>query len=118
MSRVHPPLQLVEPRLVEPRRRPTRVDLLLTVVFLVWGLLEALLENPGGSGWAGVLAAVGYALPLLWRRRFPLLVLLAIGAVTAAYAFAVDVADRFPRDPCLRHGFKHALRVRNPRLQI
>jgi signal transduction histidine kinase len=86
---VHPALQLAE-----PRRRPARVDVLITLVFLVWGLLEALLENPGGSGWAGVLAAVGYALPLLWRRRFPLLVLLVIGAVTAAYAFTVDVADK------------------------
>jgi signal transduction histidine kinase len=89
VSHVHPALQLAE-----PRRRPTRADVLITLVFLVWGLLEAQLENPGGSGPAGLLAAGGYALPLLWRRRFPLLVLLAIGAVTVAYAFTVDVADK------------------------
>jgi signal transduction histidine kinase len=66
---------------------------LLVVVFLAWGLLEAFFVNPGGARWAGALAAVGYALPLLWRRQAPILVLAAISAVTALHAFTTQIPD-------------------------
>jgi signal transduction histidine kinase len=85
---VHPALKLAQ-----PQSRPTRGDVLLTLVFFVWALLEALFENPGGP-WTGALVAAGYTAPLLWRRRAPLLVLCAIGLVAAIHAFTVDVADQ------------------------
>ena len=86
--RVHPAVQLAD---TPPR--PTRGDVLLAAVFLVWGLLEALFVNPGGPVWVGALEAVGYALPLVWRRRAPIATLVAICAVTALRAFTTDVAD-------------------------
>ena len=85
---MHPASQLAD-----SARRTTRTDLAIVVVFLVWGLLEAFFANPGGPAWAGALAAVGYALPLLWRRQAPVAVLVAISAVTALRAFTTDIAD-------------------------
>lgn len=85
---MHPALQVTQ-----VRRRPSRADALLVGVFLVWASLEALLVNPGGPTWARVLAGIGYVVPLLWRRRVPLLAILAIGAVAAARAFSTEVAD-------------------------
>jgi signal transduction histidine kinase len=84
---MHPAVQLAN-----SPRRPTRGDLLLVAVFLVWGLLEAFFVNPGDRVW-GALAAVGYAVPLLWRRQAPIAVIAVIAAVTAVRAFATDVPD-------------------------
>ena len=85
---MHPAL-----RLSLAPRRPGRLELALVAVFGVWALLEALLENEGGSVWARALVAVGYALPLLWLRRAPLAALLAIAAVTGVHAFTNETAD-------------------------
>jgi signal transduction histidine kinase len=85
---VHPAVHLAA-----SQHRPTRGDALLAGVFLVWGLLEALFVNPSGSAWAGSLAAVGYALPLIWRRRAPILVLAVIAGITAIHAFTTDGPD-------------------------
>jgi signal transduction histidine kinase len=84
---MHPAVQLAD-----SPRRPTRGDVLLVAVFLVWGLLEAVFGNPGDTAW-GALAAAGYAVPLLWRRQAPILALATIAAVTVVRAFATDVPD-------------------------
>ena len=86
---MHPALQLAD-----SPRRPTRADLLLVAVFLVWALLEAFFVNPGGAVWARALAAVGYVLPLLWRRQAPILALAAIVSVATARAFTTDTPDQ------------------------
>jgi signal transduction histidine kinase len=88
-SDMHPAVQISE-----VRARPTRSDVLLVAGLLVWALLEAVLANPGGPVWARVLAACGYTLPLLVRRRYPLVALLLIGATAALRAYTTDVADK------------------------
>ena len=49
------------------------------LIFLV-GLPSAI-GRPQGNAWLGLLLGVGLAVPLLWRRRFPLPVFLVISAV-------------------------------------
>jgi signal transduction histidine kinase len=66
---------------------------LLVAVFLVWALLEAFFVNTAGPAWARALAAVGYTVPLLWRRQAPIVALAAISGVTAVHAFTTDGAD-------------------------
>jgi signal transduction histidine kinase len=89
LVRVHPAVQLAD-----SPRRPTRGDVLLVAVFAVWGLLEAFFVNEGGPAWARALAALGYALPLLWRRQAPIAALGAIAGVAALRAFTTDTADQ------------------------
>jgi signal transduction histidine kinase len=86
--RVHPAVQIAH-----APARPTRADALLVVGFLVWAELEALFVNDPGPGWARALVGAGYVLPLLWRRRVPVAVMIAIAAVAAARAFTVDTPD-------------------------
>ena len=70
-------------------RRPTRLDLGIAGVFLLWGVLEAVLAEGPGSTAVRLLGAVGWVAPLLVRRRFPiaamgfLAALLALRAATA-----------------------------------
>jgi signal transduction histidine kinase len=85
---MHPALQISE-----VRARPTRSDVALVGGLLAWALLEAVFANPGGPVWARVLAACGYALPLLVRRRHPLVALLLIGATAALRAFTTEAPD-------------------------
>jgi signal transduction histidine kinase len=85
---VHPAVQIAQ-----TPSRPTRGDLLLVSVFLVWAELEAVFVNTGGALWLRMLVGAGYALPLLARRRAPVATMLAIGAVAAAYAYSVDLPD-------------------------
>jgi signal transduction histidine kinase len=85
---VHPAVQLAD-----SSRRPTRGDLILVAIFLAWALLEAFFVNHPGPAWARALAAVGFAIPLLWRRPAPVVALAAIGAVAAARAWTVHGPD-------------------------
>ena len=59
---MHPAVQLAD-----SPKRPTRGDLLIVGVFLVWGLLEAFFVNPGYTLW-GALAAVAATLGSLARN--------------------------------------------------
>ena len=52
---------------------------LVVLIFLV-GLPSAI-GRPQGNAWLGLLLGAGLAVPLLWRRRFPLPVFLVISAV-------------------------------------
>ena len=109
MAGVHPAVQLAD-----SPRRTTRGDVALVAVFLVWALLEAFFVNSGGPTWVRALAAVGWSVPLLWRRQAPIVVLLAIGGVTAARAFTTDVPDEgaMPFPALLVATFSVALYVR------
>ena len=89
-------------QLADSSRRPTRGDLILVAVFLVWGLLEAFFVNHPGPVWARALAAVGFAIPLLWRRPAPVVALAAIGAVAALRAFTVRRRRTTARCPSRR----------------
>ena len=88
---------------------------MLVAVFLVWALLEAFFVNSGGPVWVRALAAVGYCVPLLWRRQAPVAVLLAIGGVAAARAFTTHTPDQgaMPFPALLVATFSVALYVRN-----
>jgi signal transduction histidine kinase len=85
---VHPAVQLAD-----SPRRPTRSDLLLVAGFLAWALLEAFFVNKPGPAWARTLVALGFVVPLLWRRPAPIVALAAIAAVTAVRAFTVHGPD-------------------------
>lgn len=60
-----------------PSARDLRTDLLVAVAFAVGALLSSVLYRIAGvfadpaPGWATLPYAVGIALPLIWRRRFP-----------------------------------------------
>jgi signal transduction histidine kinase len=85
---VHPAVQLAD-----SPRRPTRGDVLLVAGFLAWALLEAFFVNNPGPAWARALVAIGFVLPLLWRRPVPIVALAAIATVTAVRAFTVHSPD-------------------------
>jgi signal transduction histidine kinase len=82
--------------------RPTRGDLLLVGVLAVWALLEALLGDGPGPRWLRVLVALGYTVPLVWRRQAPLAVMSVIAAVAAARFLTADVEEQGSMPfPCL-----------------
>jgi signal transduction histidine kinase len=54
-----------------PRAIP-RVDVLIAGGLLVWALLEAFLSEGPGSAGVRVLLAIGFTVPLAFRRRLPL----------------------------------------------
>lgn len=68
---------------------PAASDLALTCGLLTYGLVEAVALGSGEPNPAGrLLAAAAMVVPLLWRRRFPLLVLPAVIAVIVAGTLA------------------------------
>jgi signal transduction histidine kinase len=87
-SDVHPALDLAR----KPSR-PTRGDVVLVGVFLVWAVLEAVYESPSGQLWVRLLVAVGYTVPLLARRQAPIVVLLVLSGVVLARGFTADPPD-------------------------
>jgi signal transduction histidine kinase len=67
-------------RRARPRPSPFTTDLLLTAVVTTATLSSA--TSSLGPGKVTVLAALGSSVPVLWRRRFPLLITLIIGTAT------------------------------------
>jgi signal transduction histidine kinase len=65
-------------RLAEVPRRVPRVDVVIAGGLVAWALLEAFFAEGPGSVPARVAFAVGYAAPLVVRRRWPIQVLLTI----------------------------------------
>jgi signal transduction histidine kinase len=106
---VHPALEIAR------TRRPTRGDLLLVAVLALWALLEALLGEGPGPRWLRVLVALGYTLPLIWRRQAPLPAMLAIASVAAARFLTADVEEQgaMPFPSLLVATFSVALHVRS-----
>jgi signal transduction histidine kinase len=78
---------------VEPSRGPgriPRVDIAIAGGLLAWGLLEAVLLSEAAPRAARVLLAVGYALPMAVRRRWPVAALAAVSLLMIARGAAFD----------------------------
>src|SRR5829696_8211203 len=65
-------------------KRPSALDLALVAALTLWAVMEAVLLNGEGSTAARVAWALGFTLPLLFRRHHPVTVCVVIGAVIAA----------------------------------
>jgi signal transduction histidine kinase len=65
----------------------------LVAVLFLWALLDALLGEGPGTRWQRVLFAAATTLPLIARRRAPLVVALGLAVATAAWAAAADVGE-------------------------
>ena len=69
-----------------PTRRELRFDVLLAAAVAVGALLSSVLYRIAGffeqpaPGWAAIPLALGLAVPLIWRRRHPTIVVVVVGA--------------------------------------
>jgi signal transduction histidine kinase len=101
-------------------RRPPRVDVLIAGGLLAWALLEALTVEGPGTPVTKVLVALGFTAPLVFRRRHPVLAVLAITAVVFLRAALSEVAYEGSMPfPCLLVGaFSIALYAHPARLAI
>lgn len=82
------------------------VDVAIPLAILVAGILEASLARHSeffpGPLWAHVLLMTAGAAPLLFRRRFPSAVVIAVTGATVAYSVAVyDLSGQPPIEPFL-----------------
>lgn len=82
-----------------PTRRELRFDVLLAAAVAVGALLSSVLYRIAGffeqpaPGWAAIPLALGLAVPLIWRRRHPTIVVVVVGATfVAGQAFMVPEA--------------------------
>ena len=100
-ARSEPPSAVSRPADTPSTRTPrrgrlaTRADLLLATLVLVAIGAELALNAPAGQRVPAPLTAVPIALPLLWRRRHPLLVGLAVLAAIALQSALLEL-DSFP----------------------
>jgi signal transduction histidine kinase len=112
---VHPALEIAR-----VPRRPPRADLLIVGALALWAVLEALfLEGPGSPA-ARVLIALGFSLPLLFRRQAPVAVMLFIAALLLVWAVNADEPEVGAAPfPCLLLAtFSVALHVRSAALAV
>jgi signal transduction histidine kinase len=65
-------------------KRPSPLDIALVAALATWAVLEAVLLDGEGSTAQRVAWALGFTLPLLLRRQFPVAVCVTVGAVIAA----------------------------------
>jgi hypothetical protein len=72
-----------------PRRPPTS-DVVVAFVILVWALLEAFLAEGPGSTVARAGFALVISVPLVVRRRAPVVVIGLISVATVAWAVTAD----------------------------
>lgn len=82
------------------------VDVAIPLVILVPGIVEASVAQNNeffpGPLWAHVLLMTAGAVPLLFRRRFPAAVVIAVTGATIAYSVAVyDLSGQPPIEPFL-----------------
>ncbi|MDP1847072.1 MAG: sensor histidine kinase [Solirubrobacteraceae bacterium] len=80
-------------QLAEIRRRPPPADLALAGGLLVWALLEAAFVAGPGPDWARYLAAPAFAVPFVWRRRWPVAVLLVVVGALVVRAATTSGAE-------------------------
>ena len=101
-------------------RRPPRVDVAIAGGLLVWALLEALFVDGPGSPPSRALTALGFTVPLVWRRRRPVPVLLVILGLSVAKGAVSDVPETgaMPFPALLVATFSAALYARPAALAI
>jgi signal transduction histidine kinase len=110
-----------EPAIVQLARVPgriPRVDLAIAAGLLVWAVLEALFADGPGSTATRVLLAVGFTVPMAFRRRWPItaLLLVALLAVIRGATGGVDEVGAMPVPTLLLGSFSAALYARPRRL--
>ena len=95
--------------------RPPRVDYVIFGVMLTWGLLEALVGGGPGDRWERALIAIAITLPVLFRRRAPVLGLLWVAAIIVPVAYAASEPEdgSFPFPVLLLLGFSAGLYVKS-----
>ena len=96
-------------------RRPTRVDVVLTALLLVWAVIEALAASGPGLLWQRVAFAVCVTLPLVLRRRAPVAVMAVLIGVLMVRVWAIPGQEdsTFPFPSLLVATFSVALHTRN-----
>jgi signal transduction histidine kinase len=101
-------------------RRPPRIDVAIAGGLFVWALAEALFADGSGPTWARIIAAACFSVPLVWRRRAPVTVLLVVLATLAVAGLAGDEPESgaMPFPSLLVAGFSCALYARSERVAI
>ena len=69
-------------------KRPPRADLVIAGAMSVWVILEVIFLDGPGPAWVRLIAGLGMTVPLVWRRIFPLEVLLAVVGVLLVRSLA------------------------------
>lgn len=100
--------------------RPPRIDYVIFAVMLAWGQGEALFGGGPGERWQRALIALALTLPVILRRRAPVVGLLFVAAVILPWAYAADQPEdgSFPFPVLLLLGFSAALYVASDRLAL
>jgi signal transduction histidine kinase len=71
-------------------KRPHVVDLVIAAALVAWALTEALVLQGDGATVERVAWALGFSLPLVLRRQYPLTVAITVGVIIAARALVAD----------------------------
>src|SRR5215218_99928 len=71
-------------------RRPPPIDVAIAGGLFAWALAEALFAEGSGPTWARIIVAACFSVPLVWRRRAPVTVLLVLLATLAVADLAGD----------------------------
>lgn len=96
-----------------PKRIP-RIDVAIAGGLFLWAMLEALFADQSGPPALKILWAAGFSIPLAWRRRWPLQMLLIVTAVAIWRAAAghVPAEGAMPMPSVLIGAFSCALYAR------
>jgi signal transduction histidine kinase len=74
-------------------KRPPLLDLALAGALIAWAVMEAALLNGEGSTPERIAWALGYTVPLVARRQFPIATALTIAAIVAARVLVADTGQ-------------------------
>jgi signal transduction histidine kinase len=100
--------------------RPPRIDYVIFAVMFAWGQGEAWFGGGPGEPWQRSLIALALTLPVILRRRAPVLGLVFVAAVVIPWAYAADQPENgsFPFPVLLLLGFSAGLYVADNRLAL
>jgi signal transduction histidine kinase len=100
--------------------RPPRVDYVIFGAMFLWGQGEAWFGSGPGEPWQRSLIALALTLPVILRRRAPVLGLVFVAAVVVPWAYAADQPENgsFPFPVLLLLGFSAGLYVASNRLAV
>lgn len=95
-------------------RRPPRVDVAIAAALFAWAALEAVFATGPGSTGVRLALAAAFTVPLAWRRRWPLPVLLVVVLTLGARSAWGDVPEEgaTPMPELLLAAFSVALYAR------